>query len=86
MSRTSETDHFLTNGPALGSVVFLSWMLIIDVSLTVASEEPPAVIQQSTASVTLIPNPDFREGDDSPSAWKLSNGAGHWLDRDILEI
>jgi len=35
---------------------------------------------------SLIPNPDFREGNDLPTGWKSSSEPARWLDRDILEI
>lgn len=40
----------------------------------------------SSAAFTPIPNPDFRQGDATPSGWTLSGGKGRWLDRHILEV
>ena len=45
-----------------------------------------------TAAVTLadtiapVPNADFTEGDQLPTAWKLAEGQGRWVDRQILEV
>jgi len=34
----------------------------------------------------LAPNPEFREGADTPAAWTLSGGKGRWVDRQLLEV
>lgn len=49
-------------------------------AVVVASEE------RLEKPVSLISNPDFREGTDLPADWKLSSPPGRWLDRNILEI
>jgi hypothetical protein len=37
-------------------------------------------------SAPPAPNADFREGETSPTDWRLSGGTGRWVDRDILDI
>lgn len=34
----------------------------------------------------VIPNPEFRLGDQNPAGWELSGGAGRWVDKEILEV
>jgi len=38
------------------------------------------------ASPTPVPNADFDEGKDAPTAWILSGGSGRWVDREVLEV
>jgi hypothetical protein len=33
-----------------------------------------------------LPNPEFTEGGDAPTGWKLSGGQGRWVDRQVLEV
>ncbi len=86
MRKTPVTNNPLKNGGVLRCFVLFSGLLLIGVSSSIGSEENSAVIPRSTTHATLVPNCDFREGDNSPAGWKLLSGPGRWLDKDILEI
>ena len=33
-----------------------------------------------------LPNPDFTQGTDTPTAWRLAEGQGRWINHEILEV
>ena len=42
----------------------------------------PVAVDASTS----IPNADFTQGESLPSDWRLADGQGRWVDREILEV
>lgn len=38
------------------------------------------------AAAQAVPNPEFTEGQEQPTGWKLSGGQGRWVDRQLLEV
>jgi len=60
--------------------LFFALLTLASFGETEASRQPPEALR------SLIPNPDFRAGEDLPAGWKFSSEPARWLDRDILEI
>ncbi len=44
------------------------------------------ILSFTLAEAGIVPNPDFDRGDKSPDGWRLSGGAGRWVDHSILEV
>jgi len=42
--------------------------------------------RRSAPKPSLLPNPDFTQGEETPLGWTLSGGKGRWVERDFLEV
>jgi hypothetical protein len=58
--------------------------LLTAFAVIVASRD--AATAWSATDESLAPNPDFRDGTDAPTGWRLSGGQGRWVDRQIVEV
>lgn len=45
-----------------------------------------AIAAAGESHAPSAPNPDLRQGNDSPMGWKLEGGGGRWVDREALEV
>ncbi|MCH5375400.1 MAG: hypothetical protein JJ992_15630, partial [Planctomycetes bacterium] len=43
------------------------------------------VLHTGFAEDAIVPNAEFRRGDETPEGWHLS-GRGSWIDRDVLQV